>query len=151
MKVPKSILTREANLSFEELEILADEIRTAITGDKAYTLREYMHIVSSTDINALGYRKGRAILFEPKLEAYFPDDVYTSLKEKGREGRNHQFDEDDDSYIKCHVAQGLDWLADRFYTEREVVSERVTELELRDRLPKEDLKVEDTEDDREEE
>jgi len=126
--------SREANLSFVDLESLAEEIRMDITNGKAYTMREYSSVVDSVDINKLGWRKCRAILFEPKLESYFPDSVFQSLKNKGREARIHRLNQDDELFIKYNIRKGIEWLADRFYTDAEEIYKKICDIGLNDSL-----------------
>ena len=134
MKVPKKLQTNEANLSFKELEDLAEEIRTQVSKGKAYTVREYVGAVASMDIVEFGYRKGKALLFEPKLESYFPDPVFEALHRKGREGRHHVFNEDDNAFLEKNINKGIEWLADRFYMKTFEIYGKIVELDLDDKL-----------------
>jgi hypothetical protein len=134
MKISNNMLTREADLSFEELERLAEEIRTLITGGRAFPIREYIRVVSSIDSEIFGYRKGRAILFEPKLESYFPDEVFEALRKKGREQRGHHFNREDDKFIIENISKGIEWLKDRFYTDGHTIYGRIEKLGIVDEL-----------------
>lgn len=141
MKVPKKSQTREADLNFKELEELAEEIRMQVTDGEAYTIRGYVNKVRSMDVSEFGYRKGKALLFEPKLEAYFPNEVFTALQQKGREARCHKLNEDDLIFIKNYVSKGIPWLANRFYMSRESMSRKIRNMGLRDRLPTKDFEI----------
>lgn len=132
-------VSREANLSFEEIDDLAEEIRVTITGGKAYTVREYLSIVRSMDAERFGFRKGRAILFEPKLESYFPDSIFAEIKSKGRESRGHEFNEDDKIFIRNNIKRGIGWLADRFYTSPKEMYNIVKDIGLSKELTDKDF------------
>jgi hypothetical protein len=128
MKTLKEIDTREADLSFEELEELAEEIRIIVTGGEGCTIREYVNKVVSLDVKSLGYRRAKALIFEPKLESYFPDSVFVSLREKAREWRGHTFTEDDDLFILKNNGKGIDWLKRHFYDDGNDVFQRAIKL-----------------------
>ncbi len=130
----KTISSHEANLSFEDLENLADEIRTIVTAGKSYTIREYVGVASSYDSSLLGYRKGKALLFEPKLETYFPHDVFEALKKKAREEHYHLFNEDDEIFIKENIQRGISWLRNRFYTDGKTIRNKIIAMGLEKEL-----------------
>lgn len=124
------------NLTFPELEALAEEIRNIILNGKGRTVSEYVDAVNDMDLSLLGYRKFRAIEFEPKLLAYFPDRVHKALRKRiVDEPSEPQFDVTDDRYIFQNQAHGYEWLRQHLYSEREPLENRLKELGIEIEIP----------------
>jgi len=66
---------KEAGLSYDELESLAEEIRFVLTGGKGVTIEEYVRLTRETSYLKFGYRKLKAIHNEPTLSSFFPQEV----------------------------------------------------------------------------
>jgi len=130
MKVPRTIETHEADLSIEELETLAEEIRMIVTKGIGVALSEYLEKANVTSRYELGYRKTRALQFEQKLEAYFPDEVFAILRRKGATVHIQRFNDSDDAFIRANIGRGASWMADRFYTNSKSIHKRVRRLGL---------------------
>ena len=101
-----------ADLTFEELEELAEEIRHVLLPNKAVTFYEYIKIVRDISPNRIGYRKFNAIKYEAKLAAYLPEKILDILKNKSC--KNLQFNESDDKFLIHNRAKGVEWLARHF-------------------------------------
>jgi len=130
MKIPAIIETHEANLSIEELEKIAEDVRLIITRGKGLTLREYIERANIVSAWELGCRKTKALQFESKLEAYFPDEVFAILKLKWKTVLGQQFNDDDNEFFKVNASKGAIWLADRFYTNRNHMHDRLVKMGL---------------------
>ncbi|GAG40549.1 unnamed protein product, partial [marine sediment metagenome] len=74
--------TKDAALNFEELEEMAEAIRMTITEGAALTIEDYVKKSKEISVNKLGYRFAKALYHEPRLEAYFPEEVIKVLKKK---------------------------------------------------------------------
>ena len=125
MKVPRNLETQEADLSIGELEDLATDIRDLLLQGKGLTISEYIKRADSISELELGYRKTRALRFEPKLEAYFPDNVFAVLRRKGSRHCSNRFNKDDDAFLLENVHKGVHWLANRFYTNVSAISKHL--------------------------
>ena len=123
----KKIETKEANLTIEELGELAEGIRLILTGGKAYTVKEYAKLVKEVRPIDLGYRRTRAIKYEHRLVAYFPDDVFRALD---KIKLSNIFNKDDKQFMKKNYHKGIKWLAIHFYTEEERIEKEAGKLEL---------------------
>jgi len=130
MKIPAIIETHEANLSIEELEKIAEDVRLIITRGKGLALREYIERANIVSAWELGYRKTKALQFESKLEAYFPDEIFAILKLKWKTVLGQQFNDDDNEFFKVNASKGAIWLADRFYTNRKHMHDRLVKMGL---------------------
>ena len=112
---------KEAGLSPDELEHLAEEIRIIVMGDRGLTLNDYIEAAKNIHRSKFGHRKIRALQNEPSLDIYFPDKVYDILKEKGRELKFIRFDESDDAYFRRNVGKGVQWLSSRLYADTDLL------------------------------
>jgi len=119
MKLNRNIKSREAGLTFEEIASLAEEIRRLIAGDGGTLISEYVALARKITSFELGRRKTFAIYYEILLEGYFPDEVIEVLKSKVSQCQVHQYNESDNAFFEANFFRGVEWLASRFYTDKE--------------------------------
>lgn len=121
-----------ANLTVEELQTLADEIRHVILGDRGASMPDYVKAASKVKAKDLGYRKSRALKCESALISYFPDEVFSVLQKM--EGVASRFSDDDDAFIRQNINKDYDWLASRLYASKQVISGHIRVKKM-DRAP----------------
>jgi len=103
------------NLTLEELEELAAEIREVLIHNGGLTMSEYIKRASEITQLELGHRMAKAFCLEPKIEAYFPDEVYKVLHDRFLAAKHFFFNEYDINFIRCHSPKGTKWIAERMY------------------------------------
>ena len=140
-KLKQKHQSNEADLSFEELELLAEEARMMMSQGRGCTIREYIVRIESLKSEELGYRICKALMFEPKLESYFPDSVFDALQDRAREERYPVFNKEDDEFMVRNIHKGVEWLKNRFYTNASVIGNRIDVLNLRAELLDEDILI----------
>ena len=119
MKLNRNIESKEAGLTFEEIALLAEEIRPTLVGDAAVLISEYIALARKITFFELGRRKSFAIYYEVLLEGYFPDEVIEILRSKVLQCQDYQYNESDNVFFKANFFRGVEWLASRFYTGEE--------------------------------
>lgn len=120
----------DADLTLSELEKLADEIRIAIIGDVGVTLPQYVQAVSTINANNLGYRLVRAIQNEPKIEVFFPDEVYSILYNRFKDLKNPQFNWRDENFLRANASYGILWLKKHFYSSSDFIYEKTKQYNI---------------------
>jgi len=129
MTMRKDIYLSEADLNFEELEKLASELHYALTEDAPVTLNDYIHLAKTVTSRQLGYRNVKAIQLEPRLMAYFPDEVMNILSK--RDFSNVKFNEHDNEFLIVNKMRGNKWIARHFYTNANTIQRRAKSLHVR--------------------
>jgi hypothetical protein len=122
MKKNDTIKEDGANLTLEELESLAEEVRIVLTQNKGMTLDQYKERASTIDPEELGCRKLAAICKEPKLEAYFPDEVIEILRSRFFNIHKSNLKDDDIEFIHRNEQMGNVWLSKHMYIHRDSLS-----------------------------
>ena len=79
------LLTKDDDLTLDELEAIASDIHTILTHNKGLTIPQFKKEASNFSIHKLGYRNLKTICEDDKLEAYFPDEVFNILKKRCKE------------------------------------------------------------------
>ena len=128
MPIRKDIYMNEADLSFEELEKIANELHYALTEDMPVTLEGYIKIAKTVTMNQLGYRCVKAIQCEPRLMAYFPDEVMTILQK--RDFSNVKFNQSDNEFLVENRMMGTKWLCRHFYAKPSTIHRRSKLLQV---------------------
>lgn len=82
MKTNISLAIDGNNLTLEELESLAEDIRMVMTNGKGITIQQYIQRAETITEIELGTKLMESIRCENKLEAYFPDEVFKILTER---------------------------------------------------------------------
>jgi hypothetical protein len=118
-------ISHDANLTLEELGLIAEEIRLIITKNLSLTLDQYKKRAEKISPTELGYRKIKAICNEPKLEIYFPDEVFEILKNRFSVKKLIYANDDDKEFISANRARGYEWLSKRMYTSPDALGKLV--------------------------
>jgi len=122
MKTPKNIQSQGANLTINEIEELAEEIREKLIGNKGVDLNEYVERALNITPWKLGHRLTKALKYETKLEVFFPDRVFSALQKKTFVFL--RFNKNDDEFLTKNGGKGAGWLASRFYTTKNSIWSR---------------------------
>ena len=138
MKLNRNIKNKEAGLSFEEIALLAEEIRMVLVGNSGMLMSEYIALARKITFFELGRRKSFAIYYEILLEGYFPDEVIEILRSKVLQCQDHQYNESDNDFFKANFFRGIKWLASRFYTDEEDICRQAKVLGLVERDEKDE-------------
>lgn len=59
---------------------------------------------------------------------YFPDEVFSILREKGKDIYRLTFNDCDDNFIRSHASNGSPWLAKIFYTNKNIMWNRANRI-----------------------
>jgi len=130
MKLNRNIKSKEAGLTFEEIASLAEEIRQVLVGAAAVLISEYIALARKITFFELGRRKSFAIYYEILLEGYFPDEVIEILRTKVLQCQAYQYNESDNIFFRENFFRGVEWLASRFYTDKEDIMRQARTLGL---------------------
>ena len=127
MKKSKQIF--DANLSTEELEDLANNIHIILLGDRGATLSQYKEIAKNISQKKMGHRCFKAFQHEPRIEAYFPLEIYDILRARANK-QKVAFTELDTIFIKNNIGRGMVWLAKRLYCKEKMLKRYVKALRI---------------------
>jgi len=134
MKLTKKQLNSQitdANLSLEEIESLAEEIRNImLKGKCGVTMGEYIKAAQRIRPRDLGYRMTRAFRYEPKMESYFPSEVYEILKQKAIIQRFFSFQPYDIKFMRDNAGKGIAWVAQHMYSYYDTTDRKIRKLHI---------------------
>jgi nicotinate (nicotinamide) nucleotide adenylyltransferase len=118
------------SFTYDELSILAEEIRILIVGNAymPYTMEEYIKKVKRLKLKDLGLRKLRAIQNESRLMAFFPNEIYEILYNRVKNIHRPFLNKSDNEYLIKNAYKGTKVLSDYFYCKRGTVERRLKDL-----------------------
>ena len=117
-----------SSITIEELEQVAEEIRSLIVGPAGIAMPEYIKRASSIPMVKLGHRRIYSIKKEPKLEAYFPLAVWNILKERCDKVKSSRLTEDDNQFIMKNRGRGFKWISERLYVTSKDLSRKAKQI-----------------------
>lgn len=130
-KYYKSNSPDASGLNLEEMEQITEEIRTMIVGPRGLSLPEYIESASKIPLIQLGHRRIYSIKNEPKLEAYFPSEVWAVLKKRCDEVKYYKLTEEDAQFISDNCGRGYEWLSKKLYMCKSSLSRKAGQLGIK--------------------
>jgi len=119
-----------ANLTMEEMDKLAEEIRSVMLKGQGVTMEQFKRIAKRINPKTLGHRRFRALKYEPKIESYFPSEVYEILKERADRQQYSRFNNDDIEFMRSHGGMGIRWVADHLYSNTRDISVKMKKFHV---------------------
>jgi hypothetical protein len=121
-----------SGLNIEELEQVAEEIRLILVGVKGLTLTDYVNRATKISFSELGHRRVYSVKNEPRMSAYFPEEVWNILKKRCDETKLVKFYRSDDEFISLNKGKGTTWVAIKTYSDPSTIYKKFKKLKIID-------------------
>jgi hypothetical protein len=120
----KSILLdepRSADLTYDELQKLANEIRSVVSGSSLLHEGDLFECADKFPVHKMGIRKSRALINEYKLSSHFTPKFFLKIRDRVKEYHDKgllEFNESDFTFIERNFNKNNEWMAKNFYADK---------------------------------